>query len=320
MRRVSGLVFALFCLLTVSAAPHVFAQTAVADKQIAEQGDGYDFSFTYPQTGVAAADAAMQDFAQGEVASFKSALGSRRADEPPYFAELTYTIPRNDESMLSVLFAYSFYTGGAHPNSTTTAFNFLMPDGARVFLPELIGSAGIQRVSDLAIADLNARLTGPNGLSDPDWIRSGAGPYADNFETFEWLPDEVVLKFDPYQVASYAVGPQEVHISRSQVNDLLRPDPRAPLPSFDCGEAATDVEHAICSDMQLAQLDRRTAEAFAMRLRFEELGDQQPKVRAEQQAWLGQRDAACAGSADAALVSCLDQQYAQRLSALRSFQ
>ncbi len=66
----------------------------------------------------------------------------------------------------------------------------------------------------------------------------------------------------------------------------MREDPRTPLPSFDCADALTPVEHAICADMLLAQLDRRTAEAFRARLRYEALANQPPKVRAEQQAWL----------------------------------
>ena len=124
---------------------------------------------------------------------------------------------------------------------------------------------------------------------------------------------------DAEVVIRWAAGPQEVDIPLAQLTDVLRPDPRSPLPSFECSEAQTAIEHAICSDMQLAQLDRRTAEAFNMRLRLEASGNQQPIVRAQQQAWLGQRDAACAGRADADMVSCLDPQYQLRLTALQSF-
>lgn len=307
---------AVLALSTTSAA----AQSSVTDASMAEHGDGYDITFAYPQIGNEAADAAIRDFVQADFADFKGWVARRGAQEPPYSAQLTYDVARNDDGVVSILFRYGFYTGGAHPNSTQTAFNFLMPDGARVFLPDLIGSDGVKRVSDMAIGSLDAQLTGPNGMSDPNWIRTGAGPFADNFEAFEWLPDELVLAFDPYQVAAYAAGPQVVHIPRAQLTDVLRQDPRAPLPSFDCTLAETPTEHAICSDMALAQLDRRTAEAFQTRLRYEALSNQPPKVRAQQQAWLGERDAACAGSAGPALVRCLATQYQARLTKLRSFE
>jgi uncharacterized protein YecT (DUF1311 family) len=271
----------------------------------------------YPQIGIPSADTAMQAWAQALADDFKQTLLERDPREPPYSAQLRYSVARNDDAVVSILFSYSIYTGGAHPNLAQTAFNFLMPDGMRVFLPDVVGNDGIQHVSDLAVADLTARLTGPSGMSDPAWIRTGAAPYADNFETFELLPDEIVVEFDPYAVAAYAAGPQQVHIPLAALQNVLRDDPRAPLPSFDCADALTSVEHAICADTLLAQLDRRTAEAFRARLRYEVLANQPPKVRAEQQAWLTTRDAACANTTSTALVTCLQNQYAARLPALQ---
>jgi hypothetical protein len=165
-----------------------------------------------------------------------------------------------------------------------------------VFLPDLIGQDGIDRVSDIAVADLTDKLTA-NSYTNPEWIRTGAlrghvktsgwpltsaGPHGDNFEGFEWLPTELVLHFDPYVVASYAEGPQQVRIPLAALQDVLRPDPRAPLPSFDCVKAVSTAEIAICSDQRLAQLDRRVAEAYAARLRYESLSRQSPRLTAQQ--------------------------------------
>ena len=298
---------------TVSAA---WADVDVSEHTIDEHDPGVELHVAYPQIGIAAADAAMQDWVQSLVDGFKSTAAARTPREPPYSAELSYTVTRNDSRAVVIAFVYSFYTGGAHGNATETTFNFLLPDGVRVFLPDLIGSDGIQRVSDLAVADLTNQLA---PYADPRWISTGAGPDAENFEAFEWLPSEVVLHFDPYQVASYAQGPQVVHIPLARLRNVLRPDPRAPLPLFDCARAATAIEQAICSDQALAQLDRRVAEAYAWRLQLEAQGGQPPVVKDQQVAWLADRDAACGGLSGAALVSCLDDQYAQRLTALRSF-
>jgi uncharacterized protein YecT (DUF1311 family) len=311
---------ALAIALTLACTGPASVHASTTEKTIGEQGASYEMRFAYPQIGIPSADAAIQDWVQERVDGFKGALRQRDPREPPYSARLTYTVARDDDTAVSILFSYSIYTGGAHPNFAQTAFNFLMPDGARVFLPDLVGKQGIERVSDLAIADLTARLSGPDGMSDPAWIQLGAGPYADNFESFELLPDELVLEFDPYAVAAYAAGPQEVRIPLPNVQDVLRPDLRAPLPSFDCAAARSAVEHAICSDMLLAQFDRRTAEAFNTRLRIEALGNQRPTVRTEQQAWLAERDAACVGSTDTALIACLEHQYADRLKALQNFE
>jgi uncharacterized protein YecT (DUF1311 family) len=320
--RFLGLLLAIW--LVFAATPQAAAaqpqQGAVVERNLSEHVDTYELSFVWPQVGIATIDAALSEWVQGELNSFKRLAARHTPQERPYSAQLRYTLARNDEAAVSVLFKYSIYTGGAHPNLTQSSFNFLMPDAAQVYLPDLLGDDGIQRVSDFAIADLTARLTGPNGMSDVNWIRAGAGPSADNFATFELLTDEIVLDFDPYQVAAYAAGPQQVHIPLAVLQDVLRADPLAPLPSFDCTDAGTAVERAICSDRILAQLDRRTAEAFDSRLQLESHGNTPPTVRTEQIAWLGQRDAACATSAtEAALVACLKDQYAQRIVALRRY-
>jgi uncharacterized protein YecT (DUF1311 family) len=312
---VRALLAAALALLSVGSA---HAQVAVNDQRVQEHTAATDIDFAWPRIGLGNDDAMLETWARSLLGDFRSQLAARTAQENPYSAHLSYSVTRNDEKAVVVAFLYSFYTGGAHPNSTQTTFNFLMPDGVRVFLPDLVGDAGIQRISDLAIADLDAQL-GSDGYSDPNWIREGAGPYADNFNSFEWQPSELILHFDPYAVAAYARGPSEVHIPLTRLQDVLRPDPRVPLPSFDCTNATTDVETAICSDQMLAQLDRRVAEVYAMRLRLEAVSSQPPTVQAQQISWLAQRDANCAGMQSAALVSCLDDEYMHRLADLQRF-
>lgn len=304
-------------LLTLSASPAA-ARTSVTDTTIDEHADDYEMHIAYPQIGTSAVDSALAEWAQSVASDVKDAAAQRDLEGPPYFAQVRYSIPRNDDTAVSILFSYSLYTGGAHPNSVQIAFNFLQPDGARIFLPELAGEDGIQRISDIAIASLSDQLSRPDRLSVPELIRRGAGPFADNFDTFDYLPGQIVLHFDPEAVAGYAAGPQQVRIPLVQLEDTLRPDPRAPLPSFPCTAAATPIETAICSDMLLAQLDRRTAEAFSRRLRFESVGTQ-ASIRAQQQAWLAQRDTACSALTDQDLVACLKEQCTARLIALRTF-
>lgn len=318
MNVVLRLALVAFLLIVATVSP-ASAAVDVSDHTVEEHTASYDMSFSYPSIGIPTDDALMRDWAQSLVDDFRASVTRRTTGEPSYFAQLSYDVTRNDDSVLVVLFDYSIYTGGAHGITVQTSFDYLMPDGTRVFLPDLIGGDGIKRVSDIAVDDLTAQL-GTYGPPDVSWIRTGAGPYADNFETFEWLPDEVVLHFDPYAVAAYAAGPQQVHIPLSAVQDVLRPDPHAPLASFDCGLAETATEHAICSDQHLAQLDRRVGEAYAARLRYEGLSQQPARVKTQQVNWLAERDAACANTADAALVTCLTGQYAQRLTTLRRFE
>lgn len=84
----------------------------------------------------------------------------------------------------------------------------------------------------------------------------------------------------------------------------------AAAPSFDCARASTPTEHAICGAPALAALDRALADAYrAARTGAGEA--ERARIRAEQIAWLGRRDAC---GADAA---CLEARMAARLAALR---
>jgi hypothetical protein len=154
---------------------------SISELTIVEQDPGYDIDFAYPQIGIPSADAAVQDWVRNRVGGIEDwAAHPTPRDPPSYSAHLTYAVARNDDRAVSILFSSSSMSGGAaHPSFGWTAFNFLMPDGVRVFLPDVIGNDGVRRVSDLAVADLTRRLTGPDRMSDPDWIRSGAGPYAE---------------------------------------------------------------------------------------------------------------------------------------------
>jgi uncharacterized protein YecT (DUF1311 family) len=231
----------------------------------------------------------------------------------PWAAEIDYDVVRNDAQMIVVAFRYYSYTGGAHPNTSTETFNFLMPDGRRVEFGEVFTQRGVQRVSDIAIAKLKRDLGGTEGPPDVDWIKRGAGPNARNFSSFALLPNALDVTFDAYQVAAYVYGPQEVRIPLAQLRDVMRPNPRAPAASFECANARSDVERAICASTDLARLDRHLGEAYLNKLSWALNEAEKAALRAQQRSWLKTRDATCRGSQKGA---CLAGLYQKRLKEL----
>ena len=240
-------------------------------------------------------------------------MGDRQADENPYALDITYEVPRNDAEWFAVVFTIYTDTGGAHPNTDFAAMNYVMPDGWRIYLPEIFGGRkALEKISALAIADLTKRLTGPDGMSDADTIMTGAGPAWDNFQDFVLEPKVLHIDFPPYQVAAYAAGPQETDIPLAALKAFMRKDFRAPAASFDCAAAATPTEKAICSDVALARLDRDVAEAYARKLKYEFDAANKENIKQAQRAWLATRDSACSDAA----VQCLTGVYKARLAEL----
>lgn len=273
-----------------------------------------EVSIEYPQTHNPAIDAVLLAFVHRQVEADRGYGKDARAANGAFDFEITYTVERNDGKMFAVVFSESSFTGGAHPNDFSYAFNFLLPDGAQVFLPEIVdGARGIARIGQLAAADLMANIaSGPEPASDAESIARGTRPFATNFKSFVWLPNKLRIYFSSYDVASYAAGPQEATIPLSRLKDVIRPDWRAPAPSFDCRKAAADIEKAICADAALARLDRQTAEAYQDKLRYAEPALQE-KIRQAQRDWIAKRNRSCSGPAAGA---CLTNFYRDRLAVL----
>jgi len=83
-----------------------------------------------------------------------------------------------------------------------------------------------------------------------------------------------------------------------------------PNPSFDCAKAGTNFEIAICSDTDLAELDKNLSNTYSILKKQLEAKEKQELITS-QRLWLKQRDTSC--SAD---VSCLRDSYFKRLSEL----
>ncbi|WP_113152782.1 peptidoglycan-binding protein [Nitratireductor sp. OM-1] len=80
-------------------------------------------------------------------------------------------------------------------------------------------------------------------------------------------------------------------------------------PSFDCEKASTRVEHTICGNADLAELDRAVARHYAAALDGLDAGGR-AQLQAEQRAWIAQRDR-CGGD-----VMCLVYALGKRSQAL----
>jgi uncharacterized protein len=94
-------------------------------------------------------------------------------------------------------------------------------------------------------------------------------------------------------------------------------DPSA-RPSFDCAKASSDVEKAICAKAQLAELDKKVAEAFTdARKRLGAAPEALAALREDQKYWLGGRDMSMMPGAGMGLDQYMDARL-QELAAIGS--
>jgi hypothetical protein len=140
----------------------------------------------------------------------------------PSFLQTDYSITHGTSGLVSVLFTVSYYvSGAAHPNQYAVSLNLDIANARVLKLADLFkpGVDYLQVISDYCIQDLKRR----NVL---EWD-TGALPVEENYRTWNLTQDGLLISFDPYEVASYARGPQAVTIPYASLKDIF--DPTGPL-------------------------------------------------------------------------------------------
>lgn len=186
--------------------------------------------------GLARLDAALAASAEEDRDAFVDAFGETEPDSltermiretGPSWYEASYDAWLAADSVLSVEVSVSTYgTGAAHPNHGTYTLVWDLGAGRSLALEDLFraGSAWPEAVSDAAVTILADSM---GEMADEEWIRSGAGPDPGNFSAWSVVPGGLRIVFDPYQVASYADGPQTVVVPWASLAGVL--DPAAPV-------------------------------------------------------------------------------------------
>ena len=319
MQRRPSLALTLLIIALAFAATPVFAKgLPVKTATLRRSADIYVVRVVYPRTGRAAIDRAISAYARATADDFvKTTEHDHQDGEEPYELDVTFTIERNDQVMFAVLFTEALDNGGNHLHEDFSAFAFAMPDGWRVYLPELFEPAALAEISTYAIADVYRQMSSDGSEVDRAWIEAAAGADWGNFRSAFLLADTLHIYFPPWQFGTETEGgPQQTFIPMAKLTPYLRKNWRAPAASFDCAAAASPTEKAICSDVTLARLDRAVAERYALDLRSEAQDAPREALRADQDAWLAGRSAACPATRS---VGCLTKLYQGRLAKLSRY-
>lgn len=173
-----------------------------------------------------------------EVGDFKKGEQEQSAeDAPPPDAEMGsdftmgYDVVLATNDLVSISFyVSSFEAGAAHPNNYAHVFNYDLKNGKALKLSDLFkpGANYLDAISRYAISDLK-KQPDQEGIDD-EWRQNGAGPKEENYNSWNISKKGIYITFDPYQVASYAAGPQHVIVPFSVLKDMLKPDsPLAPV-------------------------------------------------------------------------------------------
>lgn len=135
------------------------------------------------------------------------------------FMWIKYDVTLLTPELVSIRFGIDTYmAGAAHPNHNFMVLNYDLINDTEIKFTNLFKNPE-EALKILSIAS-------ENYLSSDDLplFKEGLQPKIENFTNWNLKENELQVSFDPYQVAPYAAGPQEVHIPYRDLWDLVNLD------------------------------------------------------------------------------------------------
>ncbi|OGG54242.1 hypothetical protein A2851_01070 [Candidatus Kaiserbacteria bacterium RIFCSPHIGHO2_01_FULL_53_29] len=182
----------------------------ITTANVQEETPQYKIDVQYPQFGMPVIDAQIKKNVDETITEVKGFPAN-----PPDLSS-----PQNELTMrfdsayigpdvISVKLIISQYTGGAHPNTLFSGLNFDRASNQQLLQDDAFKMIGltVAQVSVAATEQLKSKLG--EGM-----FTEGANSNPGNFSSFVISAEKVTFIFQPYQVAAYAAGPQEVSFAR----------------------------------------------------------------------------------------------------------
>jgi uncharacterized protein YecT (DUF1311 family) len=161
------------------------------------------------------------------IAFGKNAVKEYREMERPMakgaenYYEATYNVSYSDPKLVSLVFTFDTFTGGAHPNHARIALLFDLAAGRALTLADVLAEpkTGVAEIAARCKTQLEeqAKKEGWELFDNAD-VAAVVG------EDTNWAADKqgVEILFDPYSIAACVVGPRECRLTYTDLKPWLK--------------------------------------------------------------------------------------------------
>ena len=225
---------------TSSQLEDAYIEVPVATTKSENGGDpnaGLTYRLTYPEIALlghkkeaSEASAVIKTFAMDILSSFQkdvAEIGGERTKESET-SDLTLLASPTllSPTIISLRFDVSEYiAGSAHPSSYTRVFNYDIEERRLLGIEDLFASTtdALLFLSEFSRSALRERFSDLTQAQWDETVLDGTQPTQENFSSIALRSDGLLLIFNPYQVAPYARGAQEVFVPQIAIDHLLAP-------------------------------------------------------------------------------------------------
>lgn len=152
-----------------------------------------------------------------------------KAGESSFYAYSNYVsmgIGRHD-SVASVLYLSSTYSGGAHPNSVQTAYNLDLNNRKVLTLEDVIYEESAPSLAQLVLSAVESKFASlGEGVLFEDYTQTISNAFVYGSMTPYWYfnDDGLVIFFNQYELGPYSTGIVKAQLSYDQLGGILRED------------------------------------------------------------------------------------------------
>jgi len=136
----------------------------------------------------------------------------------PYQADVSYEIGYNKNNIVSFPVTYWEYTGGAHGNYKTTAYNIDLKTGHELSLEDIF-KAGTN-YKNIISQEIKKHMEIEKDQLFEESI-TNFKTFSDDQKFYLDSDNNLVFYFDPYEIAPYSSGTIEFKIPFTQIKDIL---------------------------------------------------------------------------------------------------
>jgi hypothetical protein len=162
----------------------------------------------------------IEELASGFIKDYENFINEFSETAIGWYLKIESNILQKSEKYLSFQIHIESFTGGAHPNSSTSYYIYDVKSSKELVLTDIVSdTVEFKNIIEKAFRS-QAGIAENASLADAGyWIEDGDFYLNNNIGLTE---DKIIIHFNPYEIAPYSMGPTTIELEKTAVANNLK--------------------------------------------------------------------------------------------------